>query len=112
MRKPIVYLPNNNKGLDTSAASVYGDIVTLYPNQTPNVFQTASQAFHLRNLLKDAVSSDYLMVGGNALLLLLVFGILYERFGFVNVLLYDMKNNEYHPRVIPRHQLQTNKEEK
>lgn len=106
MRKPRVYL-TNNKGLDMSSAAVYGDIVTLFDKTPPNLFATSTIAYTIKQKLADAEPSDYVIVGGNSLLCLITFGILYEKHGFVNLLLYDIRNNTYEPRVLPRHQLST-----
>ena len=106
MRKPKVYV-TNNKDYDLSGAAVYGDIEVIYPSKPPNIFNTSSHAFHIREALKDAQSSDYLLISGSMLLVILAWGVLYEKFGFVNVLLFDVRTSEYTARVIPRHQLQS-----
>ena len=106
MRKPRVYLVNN-KNLDMSGAQVYGDLVVLFDRLPPTLFQVSTIAYQLKQKLVDAESSDYLVVGGNSLLQLITFGILYEKHGFVNLLLYDVRSNTYEPRVLPRHQLST-----
>jgi len=110
MRKPRCYLVNT-KDLDMSGAQVYGDVVNLYDKYPSNFFNTSTQAYYLKQKLVEAQSSDYLVMAGNLVLTIIVFGILYERFGFVNILLYDIRNNTYVPRVIPRHQLVANKED-
>ena len=110
MRKPKVYV-SNNKDYDLSGAAVYGDIEILYASKPSNIFSTSSHAFYLKEALKDAQSSDYLLISGSMLLVILAFGILYERFKFVNVLLYDVRTSEYTARVIPAHQLQANRKE-
>lgn len=104
-RKPRVYLINN-KGFDMGGAEVYGDLVILYPEQPQDVFSTSKHAFGIKQKLKDMVSSDYLVCAGNMILVLIAFGVIYEHFGFVNVLLFDVRTSEYTARVIPKHQLQ------
>jgi hypothetical protein len=102
-RKPIVYLVNN-KGLDMEGSKAYGDLQVLYG--TPqDVFSTSKKAFELKEKLKDAQSGDYLAVAGNMILVLLAFGILYEKFGYVNLLLFDVRTSQYTARVVPKHQL-------
>lgn len=103
-RKPKCYLVNN-KEFDLSGAKAYGDIVTLYDGKAPDVFNTSRHAFALKEKLAGAISSDYLIVGGNVVLILLAFGVLYEKFGFVNLLLFDVRTSTYTPRVVPKHQL-------
>ena len=110
MRKPKVWV-TNNKEYDLSTAEVYGDVDIMYPDKPKNIFSTSTHAFHMKELLKDAQASDYLVVTGNMVLVLLAFGILYEKFGYVNLLLYDLRSREYVPRVVPRHQLQSNRKE-
>lgn len=105
MRKPRCYLVNN-RDFDTKSAEAYGDVVTLYDGQPQDVFSTSKHAFGIKNKLKDMDSSDYLIVAGNMVLVLVTFGIIYEKFGFVNVLLYDVRSSQYTARVIPKHQLQ------
>lgn len=105
MRKPKVYLIND-KAFDMSSAKVYGDLDILYPEQPKDVFSTSRRAFEIKNKLKDMISSDYLICAGNMILVLLAFGIIYEKFGFVNILIFDIKKSEYTARVVPKHQLQ------
>lgn len=105
MRKPKVYLVNN-RDFNMDGAAVYGDVVTLYDSQPQDVFSTSKHAFGIKNKLKDMDSSDYLIVAGNMILVLITFGIIYEKFGFVNVLLFDVRSSQYTARVIPKHQLQ------
>ena len=109
MRKPRVYL-TINKGLDVSAATVYGDVVTIFDKTPPNIFAVGTMAFYIKQKISEAISSDYLIVGGNSTLCLVTAMILYEKHGFVNLLLYNIKQNTYEPRVLPRHMLQTKKE--
>lgn len=104
-RKARCYLINN-KNYDMTAAQHYGDLTILYPEQPRDVFSTSRRAFEIKRLLKDADSSDSLIVAGNMILVLIAFGILYEKFGFVNLLLFDITTGTYTPRVLPKHQLQ------
>jgi hypothetical protein len=104
-RKPRAYLVNN-KGFDMTGAQVYGDLCILYDSQPQDVFSTSKHAFTIKQRLADMQSSDYLVVGGNMILVLLAFGVIYERFGYVNLLLFDVRTQEYTPRVVPKHQLQ------
>lgn len=105
-RKPRVYLVNN-KNLDMSGATCYGELVVLFDRLPPNLFQVSTIAYHIKQKLADAESSDYIVVGGNSLLQLITFGIFYDRFGLVNLLLYDVRANTYQPRVLFRHMLIT-----
>lgn len=104
MRKPRVYLVNN-RDFDMKGAEVYGDLVTLYEGQPLDVFSTSKHAFGIKKKLEDMIASDYLICAGNMILVLLTFGIIYEKFGFVNVLLFDVRTSLYTARVVPKHQL-------
>lgn len=107
-RKPRCYLINN-RDFNMSGAKVFGDLCLLYDGQPQDVFATSKHAFGIKNKLKDMQSSDYLVVAGNMILVLIAFGIIYEKFGFVNLLLFDVRTLEYTARVIPKHQLQGEK---
>jgi hypothetical protein len=108
-RKPRCYVPNN-KGYDLSPLAVYGDTVFLYENQASDIFMTSKHAHYIKDKLKDMESSDYLVCVGNIILNMLAFGVIMEKFGFVNMLLYDVRTMTYTPRVIPKWQLQKTKE--
>ncbi len=111
MRKPRCYAIYVKSSLDMSSAGIYGDLVPIYPEPPRSFFNTSLHANYIKKVLKDAGSSDYLIMSGNVTLVAIAFAVLYERFGYVNVLLYDIRNNLYQPRVIPKHQLQLPKEE-
>lgn len=106
MRKPKVFLMNN-RDFDMEGARVYGDLLILYEGQPNDVFSTSKHAFKIKQQLDflDIQSSDYLIVAGNMILVLIAFGIIYEKFGFVNLLLYDVRSSQYTARVLPKHQL-------
>lgn len=106
MRKPKVYLVNN-RDFDMENAKVYGDLSILYEGQPNDIFSTSKHAFQIKQKLQDMQSSDYLVVAGNMILVLITFGIIYEKFGFVNLLLYDVRSSQYTARVLPKHQLQS-----
>lgn len=110
MRKPRCYVIYSKSSLDMSSAAIYGDLVPIYPEPPRSFFNTSMHANYIKKILAGAGSSDYLMMTGNVTLVAIAFGVLYEKFGYVNVLLYDIRNNVYQPRVIPRHQLQLPKE--
>lgn len=105
MRKPRCYIVNDKK-YDTSQAEVYGDVIVLYQERPRDVFSTSRRAFEMKEKLRGMESSDYLVCAGNMILVLLAFGIIYEKFGFVNLLLFDVINSTYTARVVPKHQLQ------
>lgn len=108
MRKPRCYLMNN-KDFKMDGAAVYGDVTVLYETQPQDIFSTSKHAFSIKQRLEDMESSDYLIVGGNMILVLIAFGIIYEKFGFVNLLLFDVRTSAYTARVLPKHQLQGGK---
>lgn len=103
-RKPKVYLVNN-RDLDMVGAAPYGDLVILYDDKPKDVFSTSKKAYEIKQKLIDMQSSDYLIVAGNMILVLITFGVIYEKFGFVNLLLFDVRTSQYTARVLPKHQL-------
>lgn len=104
-RKPKVYLVNK-KEFNMDGARVFGDLAILYEGQPNDIFSTSKHAFTIKQKLEGMQSSDYLVVAGNMILVLIAFGVIYEKFGFVNLLLFDVRTSEYTARVLPRHQLQ------
>lgn len=104
-RKPRVFLLTN-KDFNLDSAKVYGDLQVLYETQPHDIFSTSKHAFNIKQKLHDMNSSDYLIVGGNIILVLIAFGVIYEKYGFVNLLLFDVKSQSYTARVLPKHQLQ------
>jgi hypothetical protein len=105
MRKPRCYVVENRKGHDISKAAEFGDIVVLYPKKIYDIFMVSKHAHVVRTLLADAEKGDYLIAGGNVILMLIAFGVLLEKFGSVNLLLCDVRTLDYVPRVIAKHQL-------
>lgn len=103
--RPKVYVVNN-KGFDMSTAEIHGDIVYLFEDNPPkDIFNTSRKILEIKQKLANASSGDYLVVAGNIILVILAFGVLYERFKFVTLLLYDMKNEQYTPRIVAKHHL-------
>lgn len=105
MRKPRCYIVENRKGHDLSSAAIYGDITTLYEGQTADIFMVSKHMHQLKQLLADVEQNDYLIVSGNMILAMIAFGIMLQKLGSVNVLLFDVRNMCYVPRVIAKHQL-------
>lgn len=104
MRKPRCYLINN-RDFNVTGAETYGEVVTLYDGQPHDVFSTSKHAFNIKNKLSDMESSDYLIIAGNMILVLIAFGVILKKFNYVNVLLFDVRQSTYTARVIPDHQL-------
>ena len=105
MRKPRCYCVENRKGHDLSGAEVYGDLVVLYNGQPSDIFMVSKHMHQIKKLLAEAEQSDYLVASGNLILMLLTFGVLLEKFGSVNLLLFDVRTMQYVPRVVAKHQL-------
>ena len=105
MRRPYCYIVENKKGHDLGSAEVYGDVMIVYQHPPADVFMLSKHAFTLKTLLDEAQPSDYLIVSGNMILAMLAFSVLLKKFGSVNVLLFDVRNNQYVPRVVAQHQL-------
>jgi len=101
----------NNKGYDLTALASYGDVVLLYEGQAADIFMTSKHAHYIKDKLKDMQSGDFLVCVGNMILNMLAFGVVMEKFGFVNLLLFDVRTMTYTPRMIPRWQLQQTKKE-
>jgi hypothetical protein len=105
MRKPRCYVVENKKGHDLTGAALFGDVVVLYTGQPSDIFMVSKHMHTIKKLLADAENSDYLVCSGNLVLMLLTFGILLEKFGSVNLLLFDVRAMQYVPRVVAKHQL-------
>ncbi len=101
---PKVYVVEK-KEFDLSGAATFGQIEILF-EKPRGIFFTSQKAFDIKDKLKDMQSSDYLVVGGNIILVLIAGLIIYEKFGFVNLLLFDVRSCEYTARVIARHHIQ------
>jgi hypothetical protein len=101
---PKVYVVNN-KSFDLAPAKMYGDVEVLYEGTPNDIFMTSKHVHIIKQKLLAMESSDYLLLVGNLVVNALAFAITMERFGFVNILLYNIKDNRYEPRVIHRHQL-------
>jgi hypothetical protein len=97
----------NNKDYNLEPAKTYGDLVVIYEGQPHDVFMTSKHAFLIKQKLEGMQSSDYLVVVGNMILNMIAFGIILERFGYVNALLFDVRTMTYVPRAILKHQLQS-----
>ncbi len=101
---PKVYVVNN-KNLDLSPAKVYGEVVVLCDGAPNDIYMVSKHAHTLKRQLQDMNSSDYLAVAGHMLLCMLAFSIILEKFGFVNLLLFNVHDMSYTPRVVAKHQL-------
>lgn len=103
-QRPKVFVVSN-KDYNLDPAKIYGDVTILYDEQPRDVFMTSRHAFILKQRLAQSGSSDFLAIAGNMILLCLAFGILMERHGFVNLLLFDLRTMTYVPRVVAKHQI-------
>jgi hypothetical protein len=100
----VVYVVHN-KGFDLTPAKKFGDIVVLCDGSPPDIFMITRHAHLIKQKLKNMKAEDYLACTGNLILNILAFGIVLETFGYVNVLLYDVKTEQYVPRLVAKHQL-------
>jgi hypothetical protein len=78
---PRVYI-TQDKGYDFGPAKVYGELVVLFEGQVDEFFN---------------------VLVGNTLPNSIVFSLVMENYGHVNLLLYDAKNSSYVPRLLARH---------
>lgn len=100
----------NDKNYDLTAAGKFGEVHLIYPGNVSDIFMVSKHVYFIKHRLKDMDSSDYLAVTGNMILCMLAFAVIMEKFGFVNVLLFNVRDLSYTPRVVARHQIQEGKD--
>lgn len=101
----MVYVVHNNY-LNLEPAKIFGELTIIYNGTPPDVYNISRHVGHIKAALKDMKSSDFICCTGTIVLNLLVAGIVMEKFGFINILLYDIRSGVYKPRVIGKHQMQ------
>ena len=104
-RRARVYIVENRKNNDLTSARAFGDLVILYPHSPTEVFMVSKHAYNIKKMLSESQPTDWLIVSGNMILTIIAFGVLLQKHGFVNVLLFDVRTLEYVPRAISKHNL-------
>jgi hypothetical protein len=93
-RRPTVWLVNRSGHGGYHKAERFGRIVDLTSGNV-NPFAVDRTAFHFNQLLGMAEKDDYLAISGLALLNMIAFGILMEKFDKVNVLQWARHKQDY-----------------
>ena len=101
---PKVYI-TNTKSFDMSPAKKYGELVVMYDGSPHDIFMLSKHIHIIKTKLAEMDKSDYLLLSGNLILNMLAGAIVLEKFGYINLLLYDVRNMKYETRVIHTHQL-------
>lgn len=91
-----VYIPNNS-GHDFTKAREYGELVYITEGLidkygTNMMFRQASEA------MKDSKPTDYIMITGLPVLNSIVTSVFTSKHNKLNLLIYDIKTEEYVPR--------------
>lgn len=92
------------KDFDVSRATSYGTLVPMFCGKV-NIFNVTSLAFQIKEKMKDFKGSDYLLLTGNLVLNALAVAIAIQNFKTVNLLVFDIKRNEYLPRTLADYHL-------
>jgi hypothetical protein len=93
----------HQKNRDALNAGTFGELRVIFREQVPDIFNVSRVAHLVKDALKDMDQDDYLLLGGNVLanVLAVLHGL--DRFGTLNILMFDAKNNYYVPRTIAKH---------
>jgi len=83
------------------AALKFGERVDVLDSKA-NPFDTDELTATVVHKLRDLGfhEDDFIVLGGNAVLNVLAVGILVEQFGFINLLVYGAKHQDYTPRTV------------
>lgn len=105
MKKPKVYVVHR-KGFDITAALAYGDPVVVFEDKVPHSFNVPLLIYTIKKILDQFTENDYLMLCGNVLPNSLALSLALERVPTVNLMLFDVKTNDYLIRTIGKYQFQ------
>ena len=92
-----------NKGYDMRPAEVYGTVHILFDGPVSDFFNTTGLAHTIKKKLELATKDDYLVLVGNVLANSIVMTVWMQRFGYVNLLLFDARTSTYVPRLLAAH---------
>jgi hypothetical protein len=94
----------HDKGHDLTDARRFGELKIILDGKV-NPFDMTSRLTDIRDGLKEAGPEDYILLSGYALLNVMAAGILMERFGQLNILLFDGLERNYRLRTLTKTQL-------
>lgn len=95
---PKVFIPNKSSH-NFSSAEKFGELVFLTSGSV-NRFAVANMMRDLEAALAEAQIDDFIMVTSLAVLTALTCSIMATRFGQVNLLIYDVKDDKYCRRTV------------
>jgi hypothetical protein len=98
-REPKVYIPNKSYH-DFKGATQFGELVFLTEGRIPNRYQLNDIAMIIGESLKGAHREDFLLMSGPTTLNCIASAMLAHRFGKVNFLIYDQKQDKYTSRTL------------
>ena len=87
------------KDFDVSRAAAYGTLIPMFTGKI-NIFNVTALAFQVKEKLKDYKKEDYLLLTGNLVLSALAVAAVVQNFKTANLLVFDIKRNEYLPRTL------------
>jgi hypothetical protein len=94
-----------NKGYDLRPAEVYGRVDVLFDGPVSEFFNVTGLTHIIKRKLESATKDDYLILVGNVLANSITMTIWMQRFGYVNLLLFDAKTSTYVPRLLATHHM-------
>lgn len=101
-----VYVINSKKDWDVSRAQLYGELVDIFKETVPHVFDISKMCHLMRQALQDIDEDDHLLLGGNVIPNSVAVAIALSKNPTANILLYSMKDKEYVSRTVARHHVQ------
>ena len=101
-----VFMINVKKDWDISGAELYGELIPVFRDTIPHVFDISKMCHELREAMVDISEDDYLLLGGNVIPNSVAVAIVLSKYPTVNLLIYSMKDKEYVPRTVARHHVQ------
>jgi len=94
----------NLHGHDTSSAKEFltseGSKIIPITEGRQNIFNTESQIRHIKQVLNNMAMRDYLLLAGNATVSSLCTALVYQKFGVVNLLIWDARISNYVERTL------------
>ena len=94
VHEPIVYVTNDNRSNDFSKAKKYGRLMVVTVGNI-NVYNPNRSLITFSENLKGFTEQDYFMVSGNALSGLLALAAVFGKVRYVNLLVFDARNEDY-----------------
>ncbi len=95
---PVIYVPQQSRGKNISAALKYGDSIVECLSQDYQVYaNTADTVDKIRDALKDFSAEDYLLLIGDPILIGLTTSLALDRSDSIKVLKWDAQTRTYVP---------------